>query len=124
MNYAPEERNEVIRQAYIGLFQLAPLLFEKYVDFIDTYAKVEEAEREEIYKDLFQQEETAMIAQYIREKGMIQGEIRMLAKQLDARFGGIPDRVMAKIKHADSETIEKWGVRLLTAKELEEIFDV
>lgn len=50
MNYLPEERWEVIRQAYIGLFQLVSLsLFEKYMDFIDVYAEVRPEERETIY---------------------------------------------------------------------------
>jgi hypothetical protein len=41
MNYTPEERSEVIRQAYRGLFELvAPILFDKYVDFIDIYAEI------------------------------------------------------------------------------------
>ena len=36
MDYKPEERAEVIQQAYLGLFRLAaPMLFDKYVDFID-----------------------------------------------------------------------------------------
>jgi hypothetical protein len=36
MNYRPEERSEVIRQAYRGLFELAaPMLFDNYLDFID-----------------------------------------------------------------------------------------
>lgn len=47
MNYTPEERSEVIRQAYRGLFELAaPMLFDKYVNFIDTYAGIEEDERD------------------------------------------------------------------------------
>ncbi len=50
MNYAPEERLEVIRQAYRGLFELtAPMMFDKYVDFIDVYAEIREDEREAIF---------------------------------------------------------------------------
>jgi len=37
MNYRKDERIEVIRQAYSGLFQLASrMLFDKYVDFTDV----------------------------------------------------------------------------------------
>ncbi|GLI36445.1 hypothetical protein DAMNIGENAA_38780 [Desulforhabdus amnigena] len=50
MDYKPEERAEVIQQAYLGLFRLAaPMLFDKYVDFIDVYAKIRDEEREAIY---------------------------------------------------------------------------
>ena len=53
MNYEPEERTEVIRQAYRGLFELVvPMLFDKYVDFIDVYAGVREDEREAIFSEM------------------------------------------------------------------------
>ena len=74
MNYSPEERPEVIRQAYLGLYQLAtPMLFDKYVDFIDLYAGVKDKEREELYLAIVEKEETAMLAQYIKEKGFNEG---------------------------------------------------
>jgi len=74
MNYKKEERIEVIRQAYSGLFQLASrMLFDKYVDFIDVYAEVSEEEQENLYHEIIQHKETAMLAQYIRDKGMQQG---------------------------------------------------
>jgi len=74
MNYTPEERPEVIRQAYMGLYQLAtPMLFDKYVDFIDVYAGVRDKEREELYRAIAEKEETAMLAQYIKEKGFNEG---------------------------------------------------
>jgi hypothetical protein len=45
MNYRKDERIEVIRHAYSGLFQLASrMLFDKYVDFIDVYAEVSDEE--------------------------------------------------------------------------------
>ena len=51
MNYPAAQRWEVICRAYQGLFELvAPMLFEKYVDFIDIYAGVREEEREGIYR--------------------------------------------------------------------------
>ena len=65
MNYTPEERSEVIRQAYRGLFELvAPMLFDKYVDFIDIYAEIRKDEREALYKNLSEKEDTAMPAKY------------------------------------------------------------
>ena len=74
MNYAPEERPEVIRQAYLGLYQLTtPMLFDKYVDFIDVYAGVRDKEREELYRAIAGKDETAMLARYIKEKGFNEG---------------------------------------------------
>ena len=45
-------------------------LFDKYVDFIDIYAQITEQEQERLYHNIIQHEETAMLAQYIRNKGM------------------------------------------------------
>lgn len=74
MKYKHEERIEVIRQAYSGLFQLVSgVLFDKYVDFIDTYAEISKEEQESIYHEIIEHKETAMLAQYIRERGRKEG---------------------------------------------------
>ena len=74
MNCTQQGRFEVIRQAYKGLFRLAaPMQFDKYINFIDIYAEIEETEREHIYSELKEQKETAMLAQYIKEKGIKEG---------------------------------------------------
>ncbi len=114
---------EVIRHAYTGLFQLAPVLFDKYVDFIDVYAEIREAEREELYKDLFEQKETVMLTQYIREKGILQGKIESLITLLEVRFGGLPEWARERIEHAELPEIEKWSIRLFEVKNVEEIFN-
>ena len=70
MNYEKHERIEVIRQAYKGLFQLASRgLFDKYVDFIDVYSEISDQEHHQLYETIIQHKETAMLAQYIKEKG-------------------------------------------------------
>jgi len=106
MNYKKDERIEVIRQAYSGLFQLASrMLFDKYVDFIDVYAEVSEEEQENLYHEIIQHKETAMLAQYIRDKGMQQGMqqgIIQKAKEdvievLELRFGRISPEIIDKI---------------------------
>jgi predicted transposase YdaD len=74
MNYGKNERIEVIRQAYKGLFQLATRgLFDKYVDFIDVYSEISDQEQQQLYETIIQHKETAMLAQYIREKGRQEG---------------------------------------------------
>ena len=67
---------EVIRQTYRGLFELtAPMMFDKYVDFIDVYAGIREDEREAIFREITEQEDTVMLAQYIRDKGFQEGKL-------------------------------------------------
>ena len=74
MNYEKHERIEVIRQAYKGLFQLASRgLFDKYVDFIDVYSEINDQEHQQLYENILQHKETAMLAQYIKEKGRQEG---------------------------------------------------
>jgi len=80
----------------MGLFQLvAPMLFDKYVDFIDVYAGVREDERELIFREMTEQEDTAMLAQYIKDKGIQEGRQEgkriILERLLVRRFGTMPD---------------------------------
>jgi len=106
MNYKKDERIEVIRQAYSGLFQLASRgLFDKYVDFIDVYAEVSEQEQENLYHEIIQHKETVMLAQYIRDKGMQQGMQQGIIQNtkeniievLELRFGKISSEIIDKI---------------------------
>ncbi|MEZ4526269.1 MAG: hypothetical protein R2941_10150 [Desulfobacterales bacterium] len=83
MQYKPEERWEVIRQAYIGLFQLASApLFQKYADFIDIYAEVGEEERDMILSEMKERKEFFMIRKYLMEEGLQKGLEKGLQKGL------------------------------------------
>jgi predicted transposase/invertase (TIGR01784 family) len=113
MNYTPEERSEVIRQAYRGLFELvAPMLFDKYVNFIDTYAGIEEDERDVLYREIAGQEDTAMLAQYIKEKGRQEGRQEGSYKTLSSMVkimqkNGMSEEKIAKMMNMDIDTIKK-----------------
>ena len=112
MNYTPEERPEVIRQAYLGLYQLVtPMLFDEYVDFIDVYAGVQDQEREELYRTIVEKkEETAMLAQYIKEKGfnegmekgiqqgVVEGLLESIELGIGLRFGADGLELMAAVR--------------------------
>jgi hypothetical protein len=49
------------------------------------------------------------------------GQIQLLVKMMEKRFGTLPQQVKEKIESADSENIEKWSLRLLSAKKPEEV---
>jgi hypothetical protein len=135
MNYIPEERFEVIRQAYQGLFELVkPMMFDKYADFIDAYAEIQEDEREEIYRQITDGEETVMtvmLAQYIKDKGfkegiqqgiqqgVQQGRYVLLERILTRRFGTLPDWAQQRLKTAPSELLDRWAERVLEAESLQ-----
>ncbi|MBF0449256.1 MAG: hypothetical protein HQK75_00990 [Candidatus Magnetomorum sp.] len=76
-----EERWDVIRHAYVGLFQLVSIdLFCKYSYSIDVYAEIDENEREQIEKEMSEKKEPLMIAQYFTEKGEKIGEKKKVKK--------------------------------------------
>ncbi|MDM8539265.1 hypothetical protein QUF70_21125 [Desulfobacterales bacterium HSG17] len=116
MNYRPEERGRVIREAYKGLYQLTNLaLFEKYTDFIDVYAEINEDERESLYNELIEHKETVMLAQYIRDKGVRQGVqqgVRQsVLENLEVRFESVPGTVAKKINSINNLAILKTLLR-------------
>ena len=114
MSYEKNERIEVIRQAYVGLYQLASnVLFDKYVDFIDVYAKISSEEQDTLYQEIIEHQETAMLAQYIREKGkqegkqegLLQGMLQTgkanIIEVLELRFGKISEDIIHQINDPD-----------------------
>ncbi len=118
MNYQPDERTEVIIQAYKGLFQLAtPMLFDKYVDFIDIYAEVLEEEREDIVSKLTEQKETVMLAQYIKDKGIQEGiplgETNLLCTLIAEKYSVPDDKLRPVLKNLNSEKLLELGKRIL-----------
>ncbi len=112
MDYRPEERLEVIRQAYTGLYSLASAsLFDKYADFIDLYARIGPEEQETIYRELAEYKETAMLAQYIKDKGKQEGKQEgkkeTIVEILEMRFGKIPEEIVARIYRIDDPVMLK-----------------
>lgn len=132
MNYPPSERYEVIRQAYKGLFQLAtPMLFDKYIDFIDVYAEIKQNEREQIYSELKEQKETAMLAQYIKEKGIREGiregvwrgETQLLGIQMADKYNLPYEKLQPLLDRLSSEMLLELGKRILYWDSYEQVQD-
>jgi hypothetical protein len=129
MNYKKDERIEVIRQAYSGLFQLASRgLFDKYVDFIDAYAEVNEQEQKSLCHEIIKHKETAMLAQYIREKGMQQGMQQgiiqttkeNIIEALELRFGKISLEIIDKINQInDPSKLKELHKKAIQIKEID-----
>ncbi|MBF8274133.1 MAG: putative transposase [Magnetococcales bacterium] len=55
----------------------------------------------------------------IQEK---KGEAKMLTRQLQRRFGVLPDWACAKIAEADLHALEEWSLRVLDATTLDGVF--
>jgi hypothetical protein len=57
-----------------------------------------------------------------RAQGHAQGARQLLLKQLAARFGALPGDTAAQIEGASAPELEAWGLRMLSATSLAEVF--
>lgn len=57
-----------------------------------------------------------------RQEGQIEGERALVHRLLERRFGELPAWAEQHIAVADVATLEQWGLRLLDATSLEEVF--
>ena len=60
-------------------------------------------------------------AQFLQE-GRRAGEASLLTRQLQKRFGELPEAIRVRVLEAGPEKLEHWGERLLEASNLEEVF--
>ena len=56
------------------------------------------------------------------KEGLKKGEINILFKQLELKFGPLSEENRSRIQAADSETLLEWGERILNANSLEDVF--
>lgn len=57
------------------------------------------------------------------EKGMAKGEQALLQRQLERRFGPMPEWARQRVEAADPAALEQMGLRLLEAQRLEDVLD-
>ena len=130
MRSDPARRVETYAAAVRGLLELEPDLRrrEKYVDFIDTYADLDDNERRR-YREQYPEESTTMsgIVQRARDEGkqqgIEQGERTLLRRQLRRRFGLLPPEADERIGRASTRDLESWAENVLDAGTLDEVFD-
>jgi hypothetical protein len=56
-----------------------------------------------------------------RQEGRQAGEAALLLRQLEQRFGALPDWASRRVTEADTETLEAWGVQMLDAASLTDV---
>lgn len=57
-----------------------------------------------------------------RQEGLQQGEMVLLLRQMERRFGPLDEPIRQRLRVADAETLLQWGERVLTAATLEDVF--
>jgi predicted transposase YdaD len=67
------------------------------------------------------------IAEMLREKGREEGQQeglrRLFVKLLAQRFGQVPESVGRRAEAADVASLERWSLRILSARSLDEVFE-
>ena len=136
MRYPPVLKLEAYAQAVRGLSTLESDLDRqaKYLDFIDIYAGLDDNERERCrrefpqetdlmsnFADRFRQEGLEQGMQQGIQQGMQRGEARLLLRQLQRKFGELPEAVQRRVEQADENTLLEWSDRVLTASWLDEV---
>jgi predicted transposase YdaD len=56
------------------------------------------------------------------QQGVRQGEATLLVRQMESRFGPLSAENRERVAGAESDSLLKWGERVLTAKTIEEVF--
>ena len=57
-----------------------------------------------------------------RQEGRQEGEVLLLIRQLQKRFGELPESVRARLRNAEQHQLEQWAERLLEVANLNELF--
>ena len=57
-----------------------------------------------------------------RLAGKVEGETSILQRQLERRFGKLPDWAVERVQQADEAQLETWSLRVLECEDLESIF--
>ena len=130
MRSSPARRIETYAAAVRGLLEQEPdrRRREKYVDFIDIYAGLDDNERRR-YREQYPQEATTMAGMFQRAReesmrqGIEQGERTLLRRLLRRRFGLLSPEADERIDRASERDLESWAENVLDAGTLDEVFD-
>jgi flagellar biosynthesis/type III secretory pathway protein FliH len=57
------------------------------------------------------------------QEGVAEGERRILLRQLEVRFGSLPEQIVARVQGADATQLERWAERVMHAASPEEVIE-
>lgn len=61
-------------------------------------------------------------AQRLIDEGRREGHADVLLRQLETKFGAVDAALQERVKGADTEQIETWATRILSAATVEDVF--
>jgi len=110
------------REGAVMVALLSQLRYRDGRRFLRRYADMtvhELFEETELYQWALQRGMAQGVAEGVAQ-GVAQGEQSLLLRLLGARFGNLPREIEEKVHAADKDTLERWGLQLLTANSLDE----
>ncbi|MBF0421316.1 MAG: Rpn family recombination-promoting nuclease/putative transposase [Magnetococcales bacterium] len=115
------------------------MIIMRYV--VETYTNYDEKDVREIVRRVRPKEEEKMMSQFaqsvaqsvientnpkwtqmVRQEGEQKGEAKILTRQLQRRFGTVPDWASEKVSKADLPSLENWSLRIFDAQSLDDVF--
>ena len=118
-----------IENMYLFLDNLLNLKPALEIQYLDEMKRIEEihgmrlistAERYGFQEGMQQGRQQGM--QQGLQQGLQEGEQRLLEKQLKVKFEDLPIRYIEKIRQAEPTELDQWGVNLMNASTLEDVF--
>ena len=64
-----------------------------------------------------------MYMEKFRAEGVLTGEVKVLKKLLEKRFGSLPTWAIDKLENAAEQELDIWSESILTAETLNAVFD-
>jgi predicted transposase/invertase (TIGR01784 family) len=112
--------------------EVMEMLAAKNIDIGNAFNVLEIMSREENKRMAYEARQAELMDQRTRmmeareegwEEGVVEGQAKLLARQLTRRFGTLPDSVYQCLKAAASEQIEQWGERIFEVQTLDELLE-
>jgi hypothetical protein len=91
------------------------------IDWSKIFQEIESIERREDMRYINSVQR--MYMEKFRAEGVVTGEVKLLKKLLEKRFGSLPTWVIDKLENAAEQELESWGESILTAETLNAVFD-
>lgn len=130
MRWSEDEKLHVYARAIRQLLALEPDPEKqiKYLEFVDIYTALTDNERQ-CYAALYPEEDrivNGFAQRFIEqglEKGRVYGELQILERLLQRRFGAIDVATRARLSEATCAELERWAENVLEARTLAEVFE-
>jgi len=110
------------KQRIIDLFEVVDWLM-KLPKWLETkiFQEIESIERKENMRYINSVQR--MYMEKFRAEGVVTGEVKVLKKLLEKRFGSLPTWAIDKLENAAEQELDTWSESILSAETLMAVFD-